>query len=269
MQGKTSIFSLTAIGLFLLLCCCKQPIQPVVEPPLNFDEPDTIKSFVSFILDAPTRRVYKWQLTTPADTFSNGAITSTGVVTRPDIWLLGGASFGHSLKSQYCSFKCFQSFDLVMHDYIHPHDGRLDAIRSSSIERLYFSFRLSRYIPPLPSKQDSLLTFSWSDKRYQERFVTNSTPGTWSVQSFVVDVFADIEFSPHYINSIDTMLLSPLDLNRYRARIERAEFYLDRYDTVRQRADGRFSFRAVGYNNTIVDIKDGRFTNVKLYRFRE
>jgi hypothetical protein len=42
------------VGLFLLLLsCCKQPVQPVVELPLNFDELDRIKSFVSFTLTAP------------------------------------------------------------------------------------------------------------------------------------------------------------------------------------------------------------------------
>jgi hypothetical protein len=126
------------VSFLLLLSSCKQPIQP--ETPLNFDEPDTIKSYVSFTITAPLRQAYKWELRTPADTFSKGAVTSTGVITRTNVWLVGGASFGHSLKSRYCSFKCSQSFDLVTRDFVRPNDGVLDALRSSQIESIQFLF---------------------------------------------------------------------------------------------------------------------------------
>lgn len=68
MRRIISFFTLlAAAGIFLLLSSCKQPIQPIVEPELNFDEPDTIKSSLSFTLNALLWHSYRWEFLVPND----------------------------------------------------------------------------------------------------------------------------------------------------------------------------------------------------------
>jgi hypothetical protein len=261
--------SLTATAgiLLLLLSCCKQPIQPVIEPPLNFDEPDTIKSFVSFTLTAPLWNSYKWELNTPADTFSKGAVTSTGIIMRPQLWRVGGVIATNFVKSQLLIIDCSYSSNLITKDFIHPNNSVLDALRSWQQANLKFAYKLPLIITP-PIKLDTLSTFLWSDQQYQEQFVSGNSPTSWSILPFVSDVFSEMKYW-HVFWQRDTTFYSEEEQNLYRTRVERAEFYLDRYDTVRQRVDGRFSFRMIGYNGTVIDIKDGRFVNVRLNRTRD
>jgi hypothetical protein len=269
-----SILAVAGLVALLFLSCCKQPMQPVEEPKLNFNEPDTIKSSVSFILNSPLRYSYRWELRTPADTISRGAVTSTGVVTRRNVWLEGGIAFGHNLKSNSYSLRCLQSSELFTEDIIRPDSLILDALRSSRIAELYISFYdIPRsFTVPLKNNyiiSDTTLSISFTDKRLQEQFVYSGMPVRLNIVNVVTDVFGDIQYSPRYWKSIDTSLYNPTSLNRYRTRLERAEIILDRYDTVRQRVDGQFSFRMIGYENTVIEVKDGRFTNVKLYRYNE
>lgn len=268
MQGKTSTFSLTAIGLLLLLSCCKQPIQPVVEPPLNFDEPDTIKSSISFILTAPFYTSYRWQGKLPSDTLSKERITSTGMRASAGVILQDGINFSHAIKSNFCSLSMGKAFDLITQDYQRPGDMAIYALRYWNSIGWRVSYNKLPQAIIVPIKLDSLSTFSWSNKQYQEQFVNGNSPTSWSILPFVSDIFSELNYWRTFWQR-DTTFYSIEERNLYRTHVEQAEFYLDRYDTVRQRVDGRFSFRMVGYDGRVVDIRNGRFLNVRLNRTRD
>jgi hypothetical protein len=266
---------LTAAGLvaLLFLSCCKQPMQPVEEPKLNFNEPDTIKSFVSFMLTSPLRTAYRWEGKLPSDTLSKGAINSKGITTRSRVFLTDGMTFSHAIKSNFCSLYLSKGFELLTQDFIRPNDNVLDALRSSRITDIKIFFGVPAMIQtPLRIDgmiSDSTVSISFNDKRYQEQFVYG-TPPAWSILSFVSDVFCDIAYDPPFLRNREASnLFDPIALNRLRTRLERGEVYLDRYDTVRQRVDGRFSFRIIGFDGTVVDIQNGQFINVKLGRRNE
>jgi hypothetical protein len=266
-----TIFVAVGISFLLLFSCCKQPIQPE-EPKLNFNEPDTIKSLIKFTLRSPLRHVFNWNVQTPSDTFSIGAITSTGVIMRPALWRSGEVIFTHAIKSNFCSLHCSFSSNLLTQDFLRP-DNTLDAVRSWQTASLSIFFRVPKIIQtPIKidnTTSDSTFDISFSDKRYQERFVYGTTPTSWKILSFVSDIFADVQYSPRYLNSIDTLNYDPLSLRPYRTRLEQAEIIIERYDTIRQRVNGRFSFRMMGYDNTIVEVRDGLFDNVLLTRQNE
>jgi hypothetical protein len=273
MTQRSTQIMLAATGVFFLLCsACKQPIQPE-EPKLNFDEPDTIKSSISFILNSPLRHFYRWELRTPVDTLSRGAVTSTGVLTRRDVWLIGGVSFVQNLTDNSWSLICAQSSELLTEDIVREDNQMLDALRSAREAELYLSFFYAPKSISIPLKinhtfPDTTFNISFKDRRFQEYIVPSNSPGSAIVKSFVSSIFADVQYSPIYLRSIDTSFYDPASLNRYRTRLEQMEMILDRYDTIRQRVDGRFSFRMVGYGNAVVEVKEGRFTNVRLNRIR-
>jgi hypothetical protein len=275
-----SILAVAGLVALLFLSCCKQPMQPVEEPKLNFNEPDTIKSFVSFTLTSPLRTAYRWEGKLPSDTLSKGAVNSLGMInsagarTRVNVIITDGVNFSHAIKSNFCSLYLSKASELLTQDFIRPNDNVLDALRSWRGTTIEFFVNVPQHIQ-VPFKitnsaLDSALILSFSDKRYQEQFVYGNTPTTWSILSFVSDIFGNVKYSPKYLKSIDSSgIFDPASLNLYRTRLERAEFYLDRYDTTRQRVDGRFSFRIVGFDGSIVDIQNGSFVNVRLTRQNE
>jgi hypothetical protein len=265
MQKIRASMVVTAGLLLLLLSCCKQPVQPIVEIPLNFDEPDTIKSFVSFTLRAPVWNVYRWEGKLPSETLSKERVTpdEISIMRIPQ----DGLGFSHAIKSSFCHWYVGKGSDLISRDYPRLGDTIIDALRSWRGTSISVSFRVPKTIQtPISFASDSMLTFSYVDARYQEMFVARPRPNKSSILSFVSDVFSKMEYWPPFWQQNDTSFYSLSERNLYRTRVERSEFYLDRYDTVRQRVDGRFSFRMIGYDGTVIDIKDGRFINVKLAR---
>ena len=175
-----------------------------------------------------------------------------------------GINFYHTLPTNTCRFSCSKALNLFTQDYIRLNDGVLDALRSWQSGNLQFSWKMPKTITN-QVKIDTVASFLWSDMHHQEGIFRGNTPNSWSIQNYVSNVYADIEYWPLFWQKYDTTQSNTITLNRYRTRLESAEIFIDRYDTIKQRVDGRFNFRVIGYNNSIVHIQNGRFLNVKLY----
>jgi hypothetical protein len=127
MQKIRLICMTVTVGLFLLLLsCCKQPVQPVVEPPLNFDEPDTIKSFVSFTLTAPGWYSYKWDLKKPLEIIGEGF----------------GISFHHNIISKSCNLFFLKQLEFAKQTVTRPYDTTMYTLRS------WRSFQTYKHLHP-------------------------------------------------------------------------------------------------------------------------
>lgn len=141
MRRIISFFTLlAAAGIFLLLSSCKQPIQPIVEPELNFDEPDTIKSSLSFTLNAPLWYSYKWQGKLPSDTLSKQSITSSGAIIKKTILLVDWIGFSHSIDNNVCGLTIIKKSDLTEKDFLAPDEKTIDVLRSWRESRLSFTY---------------------------------------------------------------------------------------------------------------------------------
>jgi hypothetical protein len=185
-----------------------QPIQ-TEETKLNFDEPDTIKSSVSFTLTSPLRIAYRWEGKLPSDTLSSGAVNSLGMInsagarSRVNVIMTDGVNFSHAIKRNICSIYLSKNSDVLTQDFTRPNDGVLDALRSWRGINVNILFRVPRVIQtPLRidgTMSDSAIIISLYDKRSQEQFVYGDPASTWSILSFVSNVFCDIEYDPPFL----------------------------------------------------------------------
>lgn len=143
------------------------------------------------------------------------------------------------------------------------------AVRDWQAMAIDFAFRMPKIITlPLRLEKDSLDRFGWGASSSSEvyrlfsfRPSGSSTP-QWST---TVDIRVNDETEIQYDRND---FGKPIFYGRYDSRVERAWLRIDRFDLVKWRVSGAFSFRATNLKGETVDIENGTFENVRL-RYRD
>lgn len=245
-----------AVLLLLLSSCIKVPIEPIED----LVEPDTVKSFIRATVRTPNINAV-WESKTP-DTLSNGyfeikqpngtTISRNGITIRNLISCFNGIGKSTSSIALYVNAQS----NLETKAYI-LRNGNYDSIRYWKEYRLEFTFKSPNTIRvPTTIPSDSLFSFEWTETRWQEQEVGSSQSNgttTWSITALFNNLLS-VQYLQGYTNQ-------PL----YNSIIQQGEVTITRYDTQKKRLSGRFKLRVISKSsNTIIDIDDGVFENVRL-----
>ena len=233
--------------------------ETVITPPF-VNEPDTVHSTVSAIVNHRT-----WAFKTP-DTVSRGAFTNAGVMLR-DEPIQTYITAVHVTKKEYIqsfSLDLFNNSQVVSEEIRLPNNA-LGVVRSWLSNGLSCIF----IIPPIFSVPftvgvDSLYFFSWNEsvKKEEYRLTTQGSPGS-GTREWVYGVYT----IPNDVLKVAYSKTKKDDSfwdGYYNSRVERAWLRIERYDTLKKRVSGTFSFRLVNIKGEVVDIRGGIFDNVRL-----
>ncbi len=259
----------TILAVGLCLTACTNPITPTYIQ--SFEEPDTVRSTVSAIVNGKP-----WKFVTP-DTVSLGAYDNNGNLYRRDepLYNIVSAKYDKVLNSPF-SVGGGGAFNVrsrevqvtaIVNGVPSPTATTTGAVRDWQSSGLYFAFRMPKNITlPFLLEKDSLDQFSWSVGSYFEvyRLFSFQLPGGNNPQwSITVDTRVNEGIEIKYRFGFG----DPIYQGRYDSRVERAWLRIDRYDLVKWRVSGAFSFRATNLKGETVDIENGTFENVKLDYF--
>lgn len=247
--------ALLFVAALLLLSACVKPVQPE-----EIIEPDTVKSFIRATLRTPTLNA-AWEAKSP-DTLSkgnfeikqpNGMIVSRdGITIRNLISCFNGIGKTTSSIALYVNAQS----NLETKAYVRR-NGIHDSLRYWREYRLEFTFKSPSIIRvPLTLPSDSLFSFEWTEMQWQEQEVGSSQPNgvtTWSITALFSNLLS-VQYLQGYTNQ-----------SLYNSIIQQGEVTITRYDAQKKRLSGHFRLRVMSKSsNTIIDIEDGIFENVRL-----
>ena len=251
---------LYALAVLAALASWQGCKETVITPPF-VNEPDTVHSTVSAIVNHRT-----WAFKTP-DTVSRGAFTNAGVMLRDEpIQTYTFAS--HMTNKDYTpafTISLVNNSQVVSQEIRLP-NNTLGVVRSWISNGVIISFILPKiFSVPISIGVDSLRSFSWAESIDKEeyRLTTQGSPGS-GAREWVYGVYTlrnDI-LSVAYSKSLKD---DPFYDGYYNSRVERAWLRIERYDTLKKRVSGTFSFRLVNIKGEVVDIRGGIFDNVRLH----
>jgi hypothetical protein len=245
--------TLGILSLLAIVSACKDPVKPIEEIPQERE--DTVHSFARADIRTPSMNA-TWEVRTP-DTLWNGVTTITqpnGITTtRNGLVLRNNIGSAHIIgeSSAAIGITIWNNSDLVSKLYVYQ-DYSIDSVHSWREQRLGCDFRAPKQITvPLTLTIDSLYYFEWSEAQWQEQEVPVSNRGitSWVLRS-LFGILLSAKYSPG----------SPWIEEK--SKILQASLTIEKYDAVKRRMSGRFSFKVIGsLKNEMIEIQNGVFEN--------
>jgi hypothetical protein len=244
------------LAALMFLSCCKQsPVGPLPRK----DEPDTVKSSVRAIINAPLMYNERWEFrnrdTLSGDTigvlFPNGTTIRSGRVIRNSSFCLHYLPTNNSNSSLSINFKRVNNLEFQLSRDFY---GRIDSLRYWDEQDLIFSFNIPDAIIT-PFETHTLRVFAWKQQLGYEAFTYRSAGGPPYISDFYSKLVEVISWNPPYASD-----------GHDSSKVTAAQIIIDRFDRDKRRISGRFSFRVVGaIKKEVIDIQEGVFDNVQVY----